>query len=295
MKGNLFIVGAMKAGTTSFNEMLAQHPEIYFSPIKEPNYFVNEIPKSIYQPSRFFNVETYFEKQFPESLHIAPIKELRHYEKLFSLSNEDDTYRAEGSTAYLHAPEAADLIYKYNPGAKIIILLRDPLKRAISHYKMDLGLGRTKESFQTEIEKDLEAFKNNKLSNWSYLGMSLYYENIKRYKDLFGEQVYILNFEELIKSKEDTLDKIFQFLSIKNMNLEIPHNNPTANLRFQKVLYFFKQLGLKDLFSFVFPTKLRHLIFKKLSKKEQLNIKITKGILADLNQFFYRDRKNQNS
>ena len=64
-KANLFIVGAMKAGTTSFNELLTNHPEIYFSPIKEPNYFINDQPKSIYEPSRFFNIDSYFKNQFP--------------------------------------------------------------------------------------------------------------------------------------------------------------------------------------------------------------------------------------
>ncbi|MBZ0326149.1 MAG: sulfotransferase, partial [Altibacter sp.] len=43
-KANLFIVGAMRAGTTSFVELLSKHPQIYVSPIKEPNYFVDRLP-----------------------------------------------------------------------------------------------------------------------------------------------------------------------------------------------------------------------------------------------------------
>lgn len=40
---NFFIVGAPKAGTTSLYHYLRQHPQIYMSPIKEPNYFASEI------------------------------------------------------------------------------------------------------------------------------------------------------------------------------------------------------------------------------------------------------------
>ncbi len=49
------------------------------------------------------------------------------------------------------------------------------------------NLTEDKVSFQTEIENDLEAYRNGTLSNWSYLGMSLYHENIKRYAECFGK------------------------------------------------------------------------------------------------------------
>ena len=150
-KANLFIVGAMKAGTTSFMEALAQHPDIYVSPVKEPHYFVNELPKLLYEPSRFFNLEAYFKNDFPKPLHIANLKNKEHYEQLFSLSNQEK-YLAEGSTMYLHAPESAQKIQQYNPEAKIIILTREPVSRAYSHYKMLTGLSRETRSFQEVVE-----------------------------------------------------------------------------------------------------------------------------------------------
>lgn len=294
-KANLFVVGAMKAGTTSFNDLLKQHNSIYFSPIKEPNFFVKSLPKKIYKPSRFFSLDSYFKNQFPEHLHIADIEKREHYDLLFSNSKKTHLYKAEGSTAYFHAPETAKLIYEYNQKAKIIIILRDPLKRAFSHYKMDLGLGKTKKTFEEEIKLNLKDLKENNLSNWSYIGMSLYNQNIKRFNELFGDQVLLLNFENLLNNKEATLRKVFHFLNIEKMDLEIPHNNPTANLRFQKLLYFFKQLGLKDLFSFVFPKSVRNLIFNKLSKKEQLKLELTKITMEELEQVFDNDIKSNNS
>lgn len=288
-KVNLFIVGAMKAGTTSFNQMLSMHPSIYYSPIKEPNYFVNKLPKTIYEPSRFFNIANYFESKFPESLHIANIDELAHYTKLFSLANEKHTYLAEGSTAYLHAQESAQKIYDYNPKAKIIIVLRDPLKRAFSHYKMDLGLGRTKKDFQTVLDENIKDFHENKLSNWSYLGMSLYAENIKKYKDFFKENVLTVNFEDLIKNKDETLKSVFQFLNIEGIDLEIPHANVSATLKHQKVLFFLKKAGFKDFFSLLIPKSIRHLIFRKLSNKKKLNINLKAETLKELKSIFEKE------
>ena len=55
MNVNLFVVGAMKAGTTSLIEILSNHSEIYVPPIKEPHFFVDTLPKSLYEPSQVYD------------------------------------------------------------------------------------------------------------------------------------------------------------------------------------------------------------------------------------------------
>ncbi|RLA93238.1 MAG: hypothetical protein DRG83_21265, partial [Deltaproteobacteria bacterium] len=50
-KPNLFVVGAMKAGTTSLYYLLKQHPQIYMSPVKEPHFFSKDILLSSYDPT----------------------------------------------------------------------------------------------------------------------------------------------------------------------------------------------------------------------------------------------------
>lgn len=288
-KVNLFVIGAMKAGTTSFNDLLSQHPSIYYSPIKEPHYFVNELPKSVYEPSRFFNIEDYFENKFPEKLHIAQIKKEDHYKKLFSLATDNYKYLAEGSTCYIHAPESAEKIYQYNPKAKVILVTREPLKRAFSHYNMDVGMGRTKDSFQNEIDTNLADYNSGKLSNWSYLGMSLYYQNAKRYRDLFGPNFMIVPFEDLLKDKESTLQKVFNFIEIEAMPLEVPHNNASTEIKFKKTLYFLKKVGVKDFFSLLFPKKIRHFIFKIISSKKPQKIELNSSTETLLKNLFEED------
>ena len=290
-KANLFVIGAMKAGTTSFNELLSLHPSIYYSPIKEPHYFVNELPKSVYEPSRFFSLKDYFEYKFPEKLHIAQIKEEIQYQKLFSLADSKHKYLAEGSTCYIHAPEAAQKIHDYNPDAKVILVTRAPLKRAYSHFNMDVGMGRTKKTFQAELESNLLDYQNKQLSQWSYVGMSLYYENAKRYKNLFGPNFLMVPFEALIKNKENTLKQVFNFLDIEPIALEVPHNNASSQIKYKKALFYLKKSGIKDFFSFLFPVRFRHFIFKLISTKKTKPISIDSKTELHLKQIFDEDQE----
>lgn len=288
-KANLFIVGAMKAGTTSFCETLGGHPDIFFAPIKEPNYFLTDLPSHIFKESPFFSIENYFEREFPGPLHIAHLKSSAHYSHLFSLA-EDEKYLAEGSTAYLHAPESAALIHQYNPEAKIIILVRDGLKRAFSHYKMDIGLGKTLLSFEEAMLKDFDERQSGIRNNWNYFGMSLYHENIKRFRQYFGNNVLVLNFDELIKNQDREFGKFFNFLDIQKIPLQLAKSNESGNIRFKKALYFLNQSGLKNILSKVLPVNLRHKIFKSILKKEPQKLTINDILRTNLETIFSQDQ-----
>ncbi|MEO6819305.1 MAG: sulfotransferase [Ginsengibacter sp.] len=288
-KANLFIVGAMKAGTTSFCETLGEHPCIYFAPIKEPNYFVSNLPSQIFKESPYFSIDNYFAKEFPTPLHIAHLRKATHYSKLYEMAKEQK-YLAEGSTAYLHAPESAELIFEYNPEAKIIILVRDGLKRAFSHYKMDVGLGKTNQSFKDAIQKDIDEYNGGTENNWSYLGMSLYHKNILRFKEYFGDNVLVLDFDELIRNQEKEFEKLFEFLAIKRIPLGLKKTNESANIRFKKILYLLKQSGIKDFLSNALPKKLRHKIFRSIQKKEAPKMILTEKMRTEIETIFTTDQ-----
>ena len=288
-KANLFIVGAMKAGTTSFCDTISDHPDIFFSPIKEPNFFVSTLPSHIFKESPYFSIDQYFQKEYPAQLHIAHLRSEKYYSKLFELAN-GEKYLAEGSTAYFHAPESASLIHEYNPDAKIIILLRDGIKRAFSHYKMDIGLGKTINSFDEVLQKDINERQQGIESNWDYVGMSLYDQNIKRFKKYFGNNVLVLNFDDLISNQENQFNKLFEFLNIANVLLRLKKTNESANIRFKKGLYFLKQSGLKDMLSNILPQKFRHRIFKSLKKKEQLQMSLSPELHDQIEKLFKEDQ-----
>ncbi|WP_034257949.1 sulfotransferase family protein [Altibacter lentus] len=293
-KANLFIVGAMKAGTTSFIETLSTHPEIYVSPVKEPHYFVNELPAALYQDSRFFDLQRYLDHQFPEPLHITKIKTEAQYARLFSLARSE-TYRAEGSTAYLHAPETAGLIKEYNARAGILIILRDPFKRAFSHYKMNLSLGKEKRSFEKVMLSDLEKYDQGTLQWHSYLGMSCYDRAVRRFEQHF-DRIHIIRFEDLMKHPQKVFSSLESFLGIIPFTpVTTEHKNESKALRFQKLFYILKQLGLKDYFSRIFSATFRQWLFRKVTKNKKQEMVLTETTRKRVEEVFKKESQRWSS
>lgn len=99
-KPNLFIVGAPKCGTTAWVAYLSSHPDIFFSPVKEPHHFSTDRWSSV------------------------SITDRDEYEALFDQSGSAKIV-GEGSVTYLYSEVAAENIRKYNPDARIIIFVRD--------------------------------------------------------------------------------------------------------------------------------------------------------------------------
>jgi hypothetical protein len=196
---NFFIVGAPRAGTTSLYEYLKNIPQIYLSKIKEPHYFSKNIN--------------------PNLLLSTPIRDKISYLKLFK-NAKNATAIGDASPSYLWDPDAAKLIYEQCPSAKIIIILRNPIARSFSHYLMLVGHGKEKLSFREAINKA------KKIESQDYSGRilqaGLYYEQVKRYRDIFGnKQVKILVFENFFNSS-DSLNEIINFLGIKTSDIKNP-------------------------------------------------------------------------
>ncbi|MCZ6595864.1 MAG: sulfotransferase [Bacteroidetes bacterium] len=284
-KVNLFVVGAMKAGTTSFAELLSKHTQIYCPPVKEPNYFINRLPKQLYEPGRVFNLDDYLKNEFPEPLHITKTESELQYRKIFSLASTEK-YRVDTSTVYLHAKESAKLIHSYNPDAKIMVLLRDPMRRTFSHYKMDFGKGRVNDTFETLITKDIAAYQNQSLPWYSYLAMSLYNKSIDRFKEQFSE-VLVINFENFINNEKDTMATISSFLEIDSFeNMTMDHQNVARRPLFPKLFYLLKRLGLKDYFSKIFSSTFKQWLFRITSSKEKFEIDLSEATRENLKQIF---------
>ena len=192
---NFFIVGAPKAGTTSLYEYLKKTPGIFMSPVKEPNYFSQGIA-----PHHFFN---------------KTIRDKEKYLNLFkNVKNEVAIGEASGS--YLRDPKAAQLIHDTVPNAKIIILLRDPILRAYSHYLMRARGRSAHLTFRQVIKKSLDSPENDDYSR-IIISAGMYYQQVKRYLDTFGkENVKILIFEEFVNDSRKAVKEILEFLGVKS-------------------------------------------------------------------------------
>ena len=247
----------MKAGTTSLAEMLEQHPQIYLCPIKEPHHFIQEIPTSVISPTNF-NVKKYLNQNTLNKEHLQVISNKENYEQLFREAPQSCKYLAEASTGYLHAKESADLIYNYNSEAKIIILVRDGLKRAYSHYKMNSVLGRTANSFEHEMINELKV-----RNRWGYISMSEYYDDSLRYLSLFKNNVLIITLKDVLSDSSI----INHFLNIEEFDYALPHSNVSKEIKHKWLIKTIKDAGIIKLLRFFIPTKVRHSILKVFQKE----------------------------
>lgn len=266
-KVNLFLVGAMKAATTSMFAMLSRHPDIYAPPIKEPNYFSGILPFELFSSGSSFSIERYFEKDFPRKrLHIANIQRREHYDRLYS-SAENENYLLDASTSYLHAPGAIERILHYNPNAKFIVIVRDPIERAYSHYLMDVGLGLTSRSFQRELEYEVSQYHSNTLNWFSKLGMSRYTQPLEILEKLKADRICI-EFDDLVSYPKITLDLIFKFLNVDPISIdEFPALNPSRTFDFRSIIRLLRQLGLYTQFKNKLGSDLKRSLIKTGSRR----------------------------
>lgn len=218
MMPNFLVVGAAKAGTTSIYQYLQQHPQVYLSPIKEANYFAKDIPldkiRKDYYKGGALDVASYVETDLSEQIHIAFVEQEAHYRKLFK-NVKDEKAVGEISNAYLHSEVAAEEIYAANPDMKIIMILRDPIKRAFSHYKMTLRIGLVKDSFYEELQRDYNATEKGFRVTHLYVEMGQYADQVQRFLKVFPrEQVKIFLFDDLRSDVAGLIDDMLGFLGV---------------------------------------------------------------------------------
>ncbi len=211
MKVDFFIVGAPKAGTTSLYHYLNEHLEIEMSSQKEPDYFSDEALKRqgmYYGKNRIDNLEK--------------------YHGLFT--NKDVKLRGEASVSYLFYDDVPQKIKEYNSKAKIIIMLRNPIDRAFSHYLMDYRLGLVSDSFDSIIKKKLK-HKNANLFFQQYIKLSEYSQQVSRYLEVFDkEKIMFIDYEDFKNDVSAVVDKAYLFLGVNNdfqPNLKKKHNTYT--------------------------------------------------------------------
>lgn len=273
---NLFIVGAAKAGTTSLYNYLKNHDDIFLCPIKEPNFFNKELKfencKVEIQKRIFLDYEKYFSEKKLEEKHFAILNNLQDYLELYR-DVKNEKVIAEFSTSYLQSNSAASEIYKFNPSSKIIVLLRDPVDRTISHYQMDSSKEIRSENILEDLQADYNSTRKGYCISNMYIDLSLYYNGLKKIFETFPkEQVLILQFEDLKKDNHSVLNSICSFLEIDyckldNTNTEKIHNQTLVpRLKLIKHSLKLKQIMPKPLLS-IFK-RLKPIFFKKPNRNE---------------------------
>lgn len=191
---HLFLVGAEKCGTTSLHSYLDQHPEICMAAEKEPHYFTWTLAR------------VRAGEQDPDEARDA-------YLALWSGCG-DVAVRGEASTSYLWAADAAERIHATVPRARILVLLRDPVERAYSHYLMVVNAGNEDRPFRQAIEETL-ATDPDPRDGPRYLHSGRYTDQIARYLDRFGrDRVHVALLSDLSDRPTEVLAGIARFLGV---------------------------------------------------------------------------------
>jgi hypothetical protein len=188
---NLFIIGAMKSGTSSLHEYLHQHPEIFMARMKEPQYFA---PHKTRWGHRWGQGQPW------------PEPGMQWYLDLFRDAG-DVKYAGESSVSYTAVPWVSgceERIHAFNPDARLIYIMRDPVERTLSHYWHFVHDGR-------EDLPPLEAIRRKE----EYVARSDYARQLRPYLNTFGrEQVYALTLEELETQPARTMRQLFTWLEV---------------------------------------------------------------------------------
>lgn len=198
MKPNFFIIGAARSGTTSLFIYLENHPDIFMSEIKEINFFSNE---------------KYWKKG------------LGWYEQHFSRATQRCV--GEASTSYTSFPshtQTPERIFKYQPHAKLIYIVRDPIDRFISHYLHEVTRGLEHREINDIIYNYHEDF---------LLTQGKYNSRLEQYLKYFPkESFHLLTIEDLKNNSVETVKSIFKFLDIDTSFPDmLAHSRHNANTK----------------------------------------------------------------
>lgn len=206
---NFFVVGAHKAGTTSFCELLASHPDVFVSSPKEPSFFAH-----------------------PRYL----ARGLSWYEGLFA-SARSATAIGEGSTLYSQSavcPGTAQRIKEYCPAARIFYLVRHPLRRIESAWVQYRGQGRrdVPDDFSLAVRTVPQLIEATR-----------YLKQLQEYRTRFAD-VSLIFFDDFIADPFSTLRDAYSFLGVDpSFQPSDPHRprNPSAGK--QEIRPVFRKLA----------------------------------------------------
>ena len=280
---NFFLIGAMKSGTTSLYHYLNQHPDIFFPENKEPHYFAfKDDPEICKGPGD--------DERFKDMI-------VRDYDAYLELYKKADHQSVIGdaSAMYIYYGRSAKEIHDFNPDAKILVILRNPVERALSSYKHLLRDDReTIMDFQEALDAESERVANNFMPIWFYQKAGLYGEQLAPFVDLFGDQVKILLYDDLVKDQQGTIAEIFRYLGVDDTFM--PATGEKFNISGipkSRVLHSLtnNHYGVKKMVTSLMPKSFRN---KVKSRVNQMNIdrhsvEMSQSARANLAKYFQDD------
>jgi len=216
MLPNFLIIGAQRSGTTWLYENLVKHPEIIPASTKEVHFFDNNFSRGL----------EWYKSHFTHT-------------KNSQINNHSKSITGEASPYYIFHPLAPERISNIIPSVKIIILLRNPVDRAFTHYHHEVILRAEKSTFEeaissepTRLEGEEEKIINNKNyysfnhQHFSYLSRGIYISQLERWMNLFPtKQILIIKSEDFFSEPQLTIENVFNFLNVPLIKIDFNKPN----------------------------------------------------------------------
>ncbi|WP_116869773.1 sulfotransferase family protein [Vibrio splendidus] len=257
-KVNLFLIGAAKSGTSSLHDQLCLHDSIIGASTKEPHFFCQN------------GSET--EMSYED------------YRELFEIKSSFD-YLLDSSTGYLQFEKSIDRIREYNENSKILVILRNPIDRVLSHFNWLYGYGDERSGFWEAIgsfglnEPDFYDEQKGNVGYKHYLSWGMYGKKVENLLNIFPRHsVKFVFFEDYKLDPKSTLKDVFDFLNVEvddtiisNM-VEVKSNKSIA-IKHKKtlmILYSLRFGRFKALFPKFFVAyikKIKSSLIRKIKKQ----------------------------
>jgi len=171
-------IGVQKAGTTWLHRMLGAHPEVFVAQGDDKDL-------------RFFS--SFYDFGFC------------WYEGYFAEA-EQANRRGEISTSYFYSKDAPERVYRYNSEMRLILSLRNPVDRLISHHRHEIRIGHLKG--ELSLERGID-------NNPSYVEQSMYFTQLSRWLEYFPlSRFHIMIFEEVFRDPAKAIRDLYEFLAV---------------------------------------------------------------------------------
>jgi hypothetical protein len=276
---NFLVIGASSSGTTSIYHYLKQHPQVFMSPIKETHFF-----SFAGQEFAMTTIKGYKQRK---------VDSLDEYKSLFQ-DVSDEIAIGEVSPSYLYTPSSPERIKQSVPNAKLIAILRNPVDRAYSNY---LRCVRNDQEPITDFAEALRQepirIQNNWSPKWFYKSKGFYYEQLKRYFEVFDKnQIQIYLYEDLCDSPSNLMQNLFEFLDVDSTF--VPNISEKKNVSYipknRLLQKFLKKTNIiKSIVKPLLSEKLRHRAVTNLKIWNQSKPLLLPDIRKQLTQEYRED------
>ena len=201
---NFLIIGAARTGTSSLFEYMRQHPDIYFSPVKEPMYFAMDGRKPDFRGPGD-----------DKEINRKAVSDLTTYQALFAGAQGRKAI-GEASANYLYSEVAAANIHAVIPDARLIAVLRNPVERAYSSFLYMIRDRREPlRDFGQALAEEPSRIRDHWEHIWHYAGMGFYHQQLQRYYARFDKsRIRVYLNEDMKKDAPGLLKDVFGFLDV---------------------------------------------------------------------------------